>query len=952
MTPEKRKRFGTPRRLTFIGGATAGLFLFATTLATQLASATDRQDLSPAQVLLNAPPQIDYANVCTPPATETPLTRDWTQWDGHIQRSEIPSAIADAGRYKRGGEDVPQDKQLARKLLEAILALDGVFAAEAKMLLGDLLVDPEAGAIHPQRAKTLLSDALAAQEFRAALPLSRLLTSPQFGEFDPDAAARVLATAAGLGDARAALLLAELYADGQVSEPFEGAAQHFRKLAMISAQTAIVAGDCDILRTVGDFLIKIAQTEQDMKNAALWFEAGRAAGDPDAIKRLADLYAKGKGKPADMAQARSLWLEAAQLGNVSAATAAAEAMLQSGVEFEAAVSLLRDAVSQGSMKGYELLARQLRGDFGTAPDFLQMNAVLAEAMNKPSASAAVLTVAAEAAMKGQGVEPDIDRARELYKAAAATERPDGVLEYGRFLLADGKDRDTGIALIRDAAEAGNAGAMHDLSELILCRSDLGTPSDALAWDERAAASGSSGALRRFARDAAESNGLGEVAPSTQQLRFLERAAEAGDRRAMVEFALALMERPGEAAQQEAARWMTRAEAAGEGSTRGKLTVARAMLRGAFPGGQDRAAEILRSLRPMQDPEADVEIARLTLSAPTPSDGELRDAATLLTRAAKAGRSDAMLMLAKLGNSESVGNVASPKQWLVMAAERGDPEALSFLRDDDPAIGDVLDSLERRLVCNPETLVQAARLYRSRGGTTDLAKAKDNLEQARVLASARASDLYDLAEAYLSGLATGVEAPEEALPLLEMAAQRGHLRAAVALGETLAKNGEEARFADALDWLGRAAVTGEPKAVQVLAGLARERSGSSEALDEVLQTLKSAGKNGVTSALTAYGTILVTVDEGRRRQGVEAITEAADAGDVDAMKALARFYASGLGGDVSADESTRWIRAAAEKGDPEAMYRYALALDLGFGVEADHDTAATWHDKAREHGYGQ
>lgn len=907
----------------------------------------------PAALLLRMPPEFDYGAICKPATAGATLSRDWTQWNGTLAPAEVPVAVADAQLYASGSTDTPRDRRLARKLLEGIVALEQRNATpEIKYALGELLLDPEAGPTDPGRAGQLLREALAAQEFRAALPLSRLLASGQLGDPDPKAAASVLATAAGLGDARAAIALAKLYADGSIDETFSGAAEHFENLALISARTAVATGDCTVLRSVGDFLAGKAGTQEDAVAAASWYRAGREAGDPDATKRLADLYANGRAGEQNIAQARALWLEAAQAGSLTAAVAAAEAMLEAGLEADTAVSLLRQAAGKGEASAYRVLARHYRGDYGTPPDFERMHQVLSDALRAPGASAAIYVASARAAATGQGIEPDPKSAAELYAAAAATGAPDGMREFGRYLLTEGKDPPRGVALIRRAAEAGDASAMHELAGILLCVPGLGTPREARSWDERAAAAGSTAAMRQFADDAAGDRGLGEPGLAARQKRFLERAAADGDRQAMVELAVGLADVPGGDMSAEMARWLEMAAAPGEGSTGGRLALARAMLDGDLPGGRERAVELLSGLDPMQDPAVEVELARMALEDAMPGQPQWKKALTRLSAAARAGRSDAMFMLAKLGDEVESVTGRSAREWHILAAKQGQAEALSLLEKDDEALAEVLDALERQLICDPEVFIETARLLRIRGGAGDAAKAEQALTQAEILATTDAGGLYDVAEAYLSGRATGAASPAKAIPLLERAARQGHVKAAVALGETLAEAGEDDRFAAGVDWLGRVAMTGEPSAVKALSGLARRNAGSRQAVEEILETLEAAGRRGVTPALTAYGTILMTADEAGRDRGVEAITTAADRGDVEAMKVLARLHASGIGGEVSADESTRWIRAAAEKGDPEAMYRYALALDLGFGVEADHESAAVWHKRARELGYGR
>src|SRR5512139_2919778 len=65
-----------------------------------------------------------------------------------------------------------------------------------------------------------------------------------------------------------------------------------------------------------------------------------------------------------------------------------------------------------------------------------------------------------------------------------------------------------------------------------------------------------------------------------------------------------------------------------------------------------------------------------------------------------------------------------------------------------------------------------------------------------------------------------------------------------------------------------------------------------------------------------------------------MSQAAEAGSVEATAALGTFYDYGMGARRSASRAVKLYRAAAVSGNPDAQYNLGLALFEGHGVKRD------------------
>lgn len=880
--------------------------------------------------LLREPPKLNYSRICKPPLAPQPMARDWTLWDG--ADSDVPAdrILSDAARLAEGDSEVNRDRRIARKLLTYLASGASTSAAEAKTRLATLLLDPRSGPTDAHRAKRLLAEATASQQTNAALTMGKVIREGKLPGATIDDAIGYLRIAAGRGDATAALQLAAIYALPGAAHPFPGAAAHFSTLAAINVQTSLVSGDCGIAVDVGEFLID-TNPQEGAALAASWFEVAADAGDVRALARLARIYETGEGRERDTAKARDLWDRAAAGGLVRAFAPAARLRIAAGEDLPTAIELLHSAMDNGDPDGYLMAARYYRGDYTGKPDFDAMQKVLQAAVGQSDVSFFTMEVLANAYLAGHGVSVDGEKAHELYLGILNTGLPDGEALYGRYLVNNGLGLNDGIKHLESAASKGSQVAKFQQAEIAFCSAT----GDGERLLTEAAETGSSAAMRRLARLATDRGDQEEA------IELWRRAADLGDRLAMVELAaLSTSEAvPGI----DAANLIRRAAAPGPDVIDGRLALAIAYKSGRLGEAAADADDLLTSLSESHRADVDVEIAKRDLAVASGTD--LSAVSARLKRAAEAGNGKAMLLLARL--SEPAASGSASDDWLVKAAGRGESEALMALPTNDPrTLERVLASLKERVICNVPGLIQVARLYRLNGDTSGADRV---MQQAEKLAALRPRDMHILAEAFaMQGLGTA-DNPSKAAALFERSATAGYGKSALALAGLYASGRLGQRYPDAIGWYRLAVFAGEASGLRELVRYASTESDQATA-ELAMTALQQIAERGDAAAMQAYGTLLATLSPEGYAEGMAYLERAADKGDVQAMKTLARFFAAGLNGAISAEESTRWTRLAAEKGDPEAMFQYAMALDLGFGVAVDRPLAQTWQQKARQNGF--
>jgi len=305
----------------------------------------------------------------------------------------------------------------------------------------------------------------------------------------------------------------------------------------------------------------------------------------------------------------------------------------------------------------------------------------------------------------------------------------------------------------------------------------------------------------------------------------------------------------------------------------------------------------------------------------------------IRKAVERGNGRAMGILGKFYH-EGIGidrSDMTARDWYQKAVDLGDPAALGYMGDLLIAPG-----------VNPRDSITAASWF-DKG-----AKAGD------------ASSMFQLAEL----LIYDTQVPRDvnrAVTLLMEASNLGFGDAMDAMGEIyrdrILTPGTQA---DAMTWFRRAAAAGSPVGMRNLAELLSyqaEGSNASSSDDddkamfaEAVDWLKKAAALGDLEAVTDMGDAYLR-GKGVGSSATTAITwyrKAADAGNVRAMRSLGKIYAENR---ILADykEAFNWYTKAANYGDPPSISGLAELYDDAMGTREDNNTAYRLYSQAAELG---
>ncbi|MBB4039009.1 TPR repeat protein [Microvirga flocculans] len=420
---------------------------------------------------------------------------------------------------------------------------------------------------------------------------------------------------------------------------------------------------------------------------------------------------------------------------------------------------------------------------------------------------------------------------------------------------------------------------------------------------------------------------------------------------------------------------------------------------AGPVDAERAATHLRAAVSMQNMDAAVLLARLHEQGRIEG-ADVAEAERLLRSASAAGHVDGVIGLARLQRSGRIGPVP-----------RGATDDLAAL-----ALQMLYGELKQG---------KCSALYRIASLLSDETLVPGGLKEAVrwfEAASRQGDAKADLALAEIDLQGRGATSSEPVMRHLEKAAEAGEPRAMTLLGERLLVGDRAPKdFKKAVMWLERAGLNADQEAYKLLARHYRGEFGAAPNLSKAAEALTKAsllpgqsasvlaslarlyatgidGKPDVAAALAAYRRAAVLGDvgsltemakilladpqAGSSDEPLRLLKQAAAAGRVDAMRYLARGYASGQFGDPDLQRAIAWFAEALRGGDANvaadlarlaatpgadgekalallkesavsgfasSMREYGRILQLGLGEDAQPEAGAAWLRKAAEAG---
>lgn len=410
---------------------------------------------------------------------------------------EAMMRLADWLRFD--GEGRPADYKRARELLKRVIAVGGVDENENVRRAGEWLAEiektakpplaaevPQASAPLPQPASVPTAPAVSREDMQWAVQLEERKKSG----YRPSAAeeARYKAVLAALSKPAGKPGQAEY--DQAEAAAKAGEADRAFMLLVLAAQ----AGHVQAMMEASDVFFKLGKPE-NLASGLFWLSKAAEAGDPDAVKRMAQLKAPQAGAE-DVAGGRKAYEKK---------------------NYAEAVARFKKAMELGSPAGPRLLGVLYEEGRGVEKNVVEARRLYAEGVARQDADAYLSL--AELTRAGVGGPRDLAEAKRLYERLktdfASVPKAVGFADEGLAFLR-GETAESALVLGSEAykhkqmeeargwmersASLDGAQAMYNMG--VFWRDGLGGPRDvktALAWFGKAAAAGWKGAAEEVAR---------------------------------------------------------------------------------------------------------------------------------------------------------------------------------------------------------------------------------------------------------------------------------------------------------------------------------------------------------------------------------------------------------------------------------------------------------------------
>jgi TPR repeat protein len=323
-------------------------------------------------------------------------------------------------------------------------------------------------------------------------------------------------------------------------------------------------------------------------------------------------------------------------------------------------------------------------------------------------------------------------------------------------------------------------------------------------------------------------------------------------------------------------------------------------------------------------------------------------------AAAAGSAEAKGLLASIltGGPPEFRDVAAGAALYRECAEAGGARgrigfAMLLLQDATPESAKEAQSLLQAAAADgvPIALHLAGMMHESgSGGTIDLAAAAASYKAAAEMGHAPAQLRHGLALLYGRGTKQDRFTAET---WLRRAALSGETEAAAVLGQIYSQSDEQTpNHAEAAMWFHRAAEAGDPGAARALARIHLLGLGVPKDVREALPWLRIAARAGDDAARAELAQLSLKgqTSEEDRREAIAWFRPLAAAGVAAAQFNLGLFLAEGIGVERDEKAALGWFRRAAET-LPSAQICYARMLAAGRGCEPDPAAAQAWLQQA-------
>jgi TPR repeat protein len=868
------------------------------------------------------PPDIPAQDICVEKRADPEVVARWTGWDGQKLPLDDPDLILRDARRLRD-LNAGLHFELIEKMFAAVAAMPGLkkvpdtaidrinlyikagktaqlreiglideleakeasLAPKALNLLSGLYLDGIVVAKDPERGQKYLVAAAMGGNADALLRLARLnLSGQQVPNWDLDPQLAVtMAFGALVGKLDPEICdrigrIAREYASGEVvAENHDISVQWYRLAADL--------GDGGAAWKVAGYHLTSELIEKDNDTLLKYLTLAADDGIAGAQVELGKLYEAGALLPQDLEKADFYFSAAAEVGNRAA--------------FIRLATLLEPKAADpaGKQRYIEVLNRL--GEYPQPPGWVYSK--LAEMVLEDKGRWAGEAEAAALLEKGVALE-DADSAAQLASILLRKRDDPGQFERATELLAF------------SVSNAGKIDPMTDLRNAYLCRAPEGSDLRlADFWQYTEDAAGSATEFLKPAQITALATD-----PDPLALARLQTHALYG-RPNSVAYYLDYLQQNG-ADPEVIAFWQKRIDPVPATID----AVARHQLEGSVtPEVLEKTIAMLEQAREAGLPRAPLDLAAVLLDYFPGDVAKTGEALEYLQEAARAGTGEAIMRLLPIANEAGISKGDLYSDYAAVIEERGDADALIFAASvtaDPTKREDYLDRAASVMDCGFENTINLAQTYAATGDTratehwldVSLKLAGDDGWRQTAIADqfmtlAGENHVQTALGLYEKGVALGDQtavsrllkiygdpntpayAPDRAVAMFEKLIGTAQVGDLAAIREKVLKAPTviQTTLMQKVDW----------------AGLYRKpaEAGNPEAMREFALYLQENG---------------TTVEDARAATGW--LRQASEAGDAEAMVALAKAYAMGLGLEPSINEATALLETAAGKGSTEAQ----------------------------------
>lgn len=467
-----------------------------------------------------------------------------------------------------------------------------------------------------------------------------------------------------------------------------------------------------------------------------------------------------------------------------------------------------------------------------------------------------------------------------------------------------------------AARSGQAWAQTKLGMKYVMQDDIALMGEGLFWLNAAADQNDAEALRVLS--ALSSQGRGVDQSEKEAYKYMRRAADLGSPEAQYELANMLANGRGMPRDTGAALIWAR-KAAEQGNINAQMYVGRELLASFEQERKNEGAAFLQKAAEAGQAQAALFLAGVFSAGQFGLAKDEKRAEQLLLPAAEQGNADCQFMLAALYQN---GQVFADRRdqvhkWLSQSAKGGNAKAIEALQRAN----------------KPVDVVQDETVYE------DVATGGDAETQRR------------LGKTYVEEAATPELLPR-GVELLKSAAAKDDAEALFILARLAATGrGMDQSDNEAFKYMSRAAELGSPEAQYALANMLADGKGTPRDTEAAMMWGRKAAEQGYAPAQFVMGRALISsMDQESKNEGINLLSKAAQAGQVDAVLLLATAIGKGEYG-LMKDEARaeELLLLWAEKGNAKCQFVLAALYQHGDSFADRRGDAQIWLKRAADNG---